>query len=411
MKVLHICTSLKGGAGLCANRIMNATRALGVDARAIVAHGEKTDFVDVVKPDNPYSRFRLIRYIQILLNIKGLWPKTTRIARKIGIEKQKNIYPVTFTPPITTYKKLSAHPWVQKSDIIHLHWIGNFVDYESFFQEVNKPIVWTIHDQNPGFGGFHYQRWYDSATDSFRVLDDEFALLKSYAYKKVESMILVAISSFMRDFFRKNKLLCIFPCTMIHNGLEEERFVPISRECAREALGLSVHSKVFLFVAQYIHEDIKGLKFLIDALEILNIPETTLVCVGRYDKIPQASFEIRCEGFVENNRLQSLYYSAADYFILPSFQEAFGQTPLEAMACGVPVISFPCGISPELINHDNGILCDDFTVDALVKGIKMAMSRNYDREKMREDVIARFSYNKIAKQYIELYQTLYNKKT
>lgn len=41
MRVVHICKSLNGGAGLCAARIMEATRKLGVDARAVVAYGNK----------------------------------------------------------------------------------------------------------------------------------------------------------------------------------------------------------------------------------------------------------------------------------------------------------------------------------------------------------------------------------
>jgi len=248
--------------------------------------------------------------------------------------------------------------------------------------------------------------WHEGAKDSFKALDEELASLKSRAYKEVESLTLVAISSFMKEFFLKNKLLCNFPCTLIHNGLEEARFTLISKDCAREALGLSDNSKVFLFVAQYIHQDIKGLSVLMEALEMLSIPNMILVCVGKYNEPPQASFEIRCEGFVENNRLQSLYYSAADFFMMPSFQEAFAQVPMEAMACGTPVVAFPCSGSHDLINQDNGIVCDDFTVKALVKGIRLVMSRNYDRKTIREDVVKRFSYKKIAQQYVDLYQTL-----
>ena len=163
-------------------------------------------------------------------------------------------------------------------------------------------------------------------------------------------------------------------------------------------------SKVFLFISQDIHEDRKGLKVLIEALEILNIPNTVLICLGNFISIPNASFEIRCEGFVGNNRIQSLYYSVADYYVMPSYQEAFAQTPMEAMACGTPVIAFPCSGARDLINRDNGVVCDDFTVEALVNGIKQAMERKFNPGTIREDVINRFSYNKIAKQYIELYK-------
>lgn len=51
MKIVHIATTLEGGAGLCAARIIRSTRALGIDARALVAIGEKSEYVDVVKPD------------------------------------------------------------------------------------------------------------------------------------------------------------------------------------------------------------------------------------------------------------------------------------------------------------------------------------------------------------------------
>jgi glycosyltransferase involved in cell wall biosynthesis len=161
---------------------------------------------------------------------------------------------------------------------------------------------------------------------------------------------------------------------------------------------------MFLFAAQDIHEDRKGLKELIGALEELKIPNTLLVCLGNFIAIHNASFEIRCEGFVGNNRLQSLYYSAADFFVLPSFQEAFCQTPIEAMACGTPVVAFPCSGASDLINEDNGVVCEYFTADALANGIKTAMSREYDPKIIREDVINRFSYDKIAQQYIELYK-------
>lgn len=406
MRIVHICSSLEGGAGLAAARIIRSTRALGVDVCVLVAQGERSEYVDVVEPVIPWSRLWLIKKIQVLLKIVGKWPKAVRVQRHIGKEKCRYHTPVGFTSPITLYKSIAKHPWVQEADIVHLHWIGNFVDYESFFSAIDKPLVWTIHDQNPGLGGFHYKMWYDQATDSFKALDDELAVLKGHAYQRVRSMTLVAISTMMMDFFHKNPLLCNFPCTVIHNGLEEASFRPISKMLAREALGLPFDSKVFLFVAFKIHEGRKGLKELIEALERLDYPNMVLVCLGNYQIVPSASFEIRCEGFVGNNRLQSLYYSAADRFVMPSFQEAFAQVPMEAMACGTPVIAFPCSGTRDLINEGNGVVCEDFTVDALVKGISLAMSRNYDRQQIREDVVRRFSYNVIGQQYVDLYRRI-----
>ena len=145
------------------------------------------------------------------------------------------------------------------------------------------------------------------------------------------------------------------------------------------------------------------------ALELIKIPNTVLLCLGNYQKKPIASFEVRCEGFVSNSRLLSIYYSAADFFMMPSFQEAFAQTPMEAMACGTPVIAFPCSGSRDLIDDDNGVVCNDFTIDELVRCIGEAQSRKYDRDVIRNKLISRFSYDKIAVEYIKLYEKILSK--
>ncbi len=404
MKIVHISTSLRGGAGICASRIINATSKLGVENRVLLASGTKNEVVDVIKPIYPWSKIWPIQKYQVIKNLLGKWPLADAIKTQIAKELKES--QGTFTSPITNYTNIVSHPWVNWADIIHLHWVGGFLDYESFFSKIDKPIVWTAHDENQGLGGFHYTMWRDSAPESFKRLDKDFIEIKRRAYSNIKSMTLVAISSMMADFFSKNELLSRFPNIIIHNGILGDSFTPIPTDCARQALSIPNDSKVFLFISQNIHEDRKGLKELVKALEILSIPNTLLICLGNYNKVPQSSFEIRCEGFVGNNRLQSLYYSASDYFVMPSYQESFGQTPIEAMSCGTPVIAFPCGIIPEIVNHDNGVVCDDFTVDALVNAIKIAMNRKYVGKKIREDVLSIFSYDIIAKQYVELYKAI-----
>jgi glycosyltransferase involved in cell wall biosynthesis len=406
MKVVHILTTFDGGAGIAAYRIFNSTRALGVDAKALVAYGKNTDIVNVIKPVNVFSRFWLIRRLQVFLQNKGIWPQTEVIRRRIQSEMDKNAKECFFSSPVTLYKTIADHPWVKEADIVHLHWVGDFLDYKSFFSKVEKPIVWGMQDENPGLGGFHYEIWKKEATDSFKSFDDELIQLKCQAMKNVKSMTMVVIASKLKEFAKRSKLLCNYPCVVINNGVEKEKFVPIPINIAREALNIPKDSRVFLFVAQNIHDKRKGLKELINALENLNMPNTLLVCLGTFHSVPESSVQIRCEGFVSNNRLQSLFYSAADYFVMPSFAEAFGQVALEALACGTPLIAFPNDGAHDLITSGNGVLCQDFTVDSLVEGIKIAMNEEYDRMKIREDAIRRFSYDKIGKQYLELYEKI-----
>lgn len=404
MRVTHICTSFEGGAGICAARIIEATRALGVEARAIVANGVDCEYVRTVQPKIAWSPYWLLQKSQALRAVLGWGPKVFRISRKIAKEQRKHHGLYCFTSPVTGYTDIAEHPWVKDADVIHLHWVGNFVDYESFFSHINKPIVWTIHDENPGLGGFHYTSWKKDAPLSFQKLDDKLMELKTKAYSQINSMTLVAISQQMESYFEQSELLRRFPHVLIHNGIDGQQFSPVPQATAREELGLSQEDVVFLFSAQNIHEERKGLKELIAALESLHIPQTVLLCLGRKEFTPKASFTIQCEGFISDHRSQSLYYSAADFFMMPSFQEAFAQAPMEAMACGTPVVAFPCSGTKELISDNNGVICDDFTIDALIYGIKIAMSTTYDSTSIRTSVLSHFSYEYIAQQYIQLYQ-------
>ena len=407
MKVTHICTSFSGGAGICAQRIMDATAELGIDTKALVAQGDPSNNIAVVRPRIAWSDNRIVRKMQALRAIVGLGPMALALPRRIW--KSQRFMPVKhsyFSSPVTGYTDIADHPWVREADILHLHWIGGFVDYESFFPRVKQPIVWTAHDENPALGGFHYSSWKQMAPKSIQRLDTALMCRKERAYGQVKSMTLVALSNHMSDFFSRSRLVGRFPRVIIHNGVDGMRFRPIPRAKARAMLNIPEENIVFLFAANNIHEERKGLRELIAALELLNLPRVTLVCLGNFNAVPQASFDIRCDGYVSDNRLQSAYYSAADFFALPSFQEAFAQTPLEALACGCPVIAFPCSGMDSLINEMNGVVCHGFAVEDFLGGIHSALSVSYDRKAIRRSVLEHFALDVIAKSYVGLYNSL-----
>ena len=64
----------------------------------------------------------------------------------------------------------------------------------------------------------------------------------------------------------------------------------------------------------------------------------------------------------------------------------------------------PVSGSDDLVRDFNGMRCDDYTVESLAKGISSALERQYDRERIREDVVARFGVETIVKSYLLMYQ-------
>jgi len=86
---------------------------------------------------------------------------------------------------------------------------------------------------------------------------------------------------------------------------------------------------------------------------------------------------INKHGYLDKSSLGNVLRSS-DYFIHASNIETFSIVVAEALACGLPVIASRVGALPQLINIDNGVLCDN-TVEDWVEGIKNITSNKYDR--------------------------------
>lgn len=412
MKIVHITKLPDGGASWCAMRISHALTQQGIDSKMLLMQGRPNQNISIADIDWLYKEHKniLVRLVMKVIRLI-LRPKFERL---IYLRKKaaRNNNTTFFTSPITAYTNIINHPLIKEADIIHLHWISDFIDFPSFFKKVNKPIVWTIHDENPGLGGFHYRMHKKEASQEYLLLDKKYEDIKRKAINGKNRPHLIAISNIMYSFLIRNNILGNCPISLIHNGVDCNLFHPISPLQCKKEFGLSFNKKIFLFSSFQIEDERKGLNILISALDALNDNNIILICIGNYKAIPKSNnIEIRCTGLIKDYEILSKYYSASDFFVLSSLQESFAQTPLEAMACGTPVIAFPCGCIPELINKTNGIKCKDFTIDALYEGITLALNSTYHREDIRKDVSSRFSYDVIAKQYMDLYRKILNKST
>lgn len=406
MKVLLIATMDYGGAGMAASRIHHALLRLGVDSRMLVRFKRSNDeTVTAAEPNMGLyqaSSIHLVRKVEQVLRRRGrCLTQVEQYERQLNVLDRK--YGAAYTLPVSNFD-LSQHPLVQQADIIHLHWVENFIDYPTFFARVNKPIVWTFHDENVAFGGFHYSDEAERLKEPFSSMEQAFMEIKRKALADGNHNIhMVALSRMMEQFYRQSSLFPSYPVEIIHNGIEPEQFAILDQDFCRKALNLPDGRKVITFCATDINDFHKGLRLLLQSLaEVNNTYKISLLCIGG-GALPKADFPVFGTGSIFNSRLLSIAYSASDLFVMPSLQEAFAQTPLEAMACGCPVVAFPCSGTEELINDGNGVRCRNFTTEALSEGVKQALSCNFDRQSIRNDVVNRFNIDIIAKQYLELY--------
>lgn len=214
------------------------------------------------------------------------------------------------------------------------------------------PLVATIHDLAP----FRVQNKYDWKRMFYgRVVARRLA--------RKQDLVIAVSQSTARDIA---EFFDVSPQNLdvVYNGIEHGRFFPGDRDAARAAAarrhGLS--APFFLYVARLEHPGKNHVR-LISAFEEFKAATKSpwqLVFGGSdwhgaeriHAAIRQSPFaaDIRCLGFVPEEELPELY-RAADVFVYPSLYEGFGLPPLEAMACGCPVIASTRGSLGEVLGE------------------------------------------------------------
>ena len=135
--------------------------------------------------------------------------------------------------------------------------------------------------------------------------------------------------------------------------------------------------------------------------------------IARHPALRHAVTESRVEasvrflGFVPIDTLRS-FYQAAKAFVFPSLYEGFGLPPLEAMACGTPVVCSNVSALPEVVG-DAAVVVNPENVFDIARGMKEVLLD----ENLRSTLIARgyqqarqFSWERTAKQVLEAYQEI-----
>jgi glycosyltransferase involved in cell wall biosynthesis len=207
--------------------------------------------------------------------------------------------------------------------------------------------------------------------------------------------------------------------TVIHNGVDHERFCPGDRDAAKIAVarrhGLS--NPFFLYVARLEHPG-KNHVPLIAAFEEFKAATRSdwQLAFGGSDwhgaesihaAIKRSPFagDIRCLGFVPDIQLPELY-RAADVFVYPSLYEGFGMPPIEAMACGCPVISSTCGSLGEVVG-DAAAKVEPRDIHSMARELYNLATNSGLRNQLRAAGLAqsrRFDWDRNAADTLKVYE-------
>lgn len=408
MKLLHLNTYEKaGGAAIAANRRHQALLDLGVDSTLAVAE-KKTDDMTV---HSFYGKFgKVLRPLNQVPNY--VFPRLYR-------GKDNTLFSPELWPSLLYHKIASI-----SADIVHLDWIAGSFLSPSLLGKLDRPVVWTLHDTWAFTGGCHILKGCEGykaqcgkcpQLGSSRDMDLSRVVwkMKKRAYAKLKPII-VAPSKRMCRLAEESSLLANCKVKHIPNGINKQQFCPIGQSVARQLLNLPADAKIVLFGAMSASSDKnKGYDLLLSALRHLkNSGEENIHCVvfgaTHGESLPFPTYYL---GSLYDSVSLNLAYNAADVFVCSSREENFPNTILESLSAATPVAAFNIGGIPDIVLHmETGYLAPAYDTEELAKGIAFILHDDTRRDNMgkraRKIISEQYSVDIVAKQYLQLYESI-----
>lgn len=293
--------------------------------------------------------------------------------------------------------------------ILHLpnHHLGRYGNF------LKRPFIITVHDL------IRYFDWkgYKVSIHKPNFRDRIYLSLDYKGIRKAQKIIAVSQNT-KRDLIKyleipEEKI------TVVYEGVDHDLFKPVRRK------GL-VDDPYILYVGS--EHPRKNLAGLLRAFKKLKkerrFKDLKLIKVGKaggreadfrkqtLDIIQTLELdkEVIFTEFVPKEELP-FYYSGAECFVFPSLFEGFGLPPLEAMACGCPVITSNVASLPEIIGN-TGLLIDPHNVNEITQALGEVLGDDNLKRELRTKGLERargFSWEKAAKETMEVYREVENK--
>jgi len=412
MRVVQLSTTdVMGGAALAAHRLHEALPEQGVSSAMFVAQSS--------------GRHENVRAYRIAPGAPdALNHFLYRVARRL---QRRVTFPdgMLFTLDWTL---LGGLPLAQlpPADLHHLHWVSDFIDFRSLPRLARRaPLVWTFHDMNAFTGGCHYDggcgrfaencgacpamRSDDPRDVTFRVVQRKARALQQIPASR---LVVVTPSEWLAGEVRRSHLFSRFTTRVIPNGIDLDIFRPVDRLAIRQRLGFTAEDRVVLFVADRLRDSRKGWSLLLQALTpLLSQSHIRVLTIGEGDTTTLSGSSYHHLGRLADVAAIRDAYNAADVFVIPTLQDNFPNTVIEALACGTPVAGFATGGVVDAVEQGEcGLLAPTGDVAGLTACLQTILSDDVRRAAMRvaarERAVVRYSVARQASAHRTLYEEL-----
>ncbi|MEG2173296.1 MAG: polysaccharide deacetylase family protein [Desulfovibrionaceae bacterium] len=319
----------------------------------------------------------------------------------------------------TLWKK----PEMQQADILHVHNLhgGYFHPFSLAGLARLHPTVWTLHDMQALTGhcahAFNCPRWKTGcglcphleiypkvdADNTHRLWRDK---QRVYACAPVH---IVCPSHWLAHHVEQS-ILRQHPLSVIPNGIDTHIFCPQDKAAAREKLGIDPNILVVGSAAYSgpLHNFWKGGDFAMDALKQLCAVHPDVLFLGRGNTDAVQDAHIRLLPYAYDERDMATFYAALDFLLYPSLADNCPLVVQEALACGVPVVTFDVGGIPELVENGQCGIVAPARDGAAFNQAALSLAENPQaRSRMghaaRERAVKLFDARLMAQRYTALY--------
>jgi glycosyltransferase involved in cell wall biosynthesis len=309
------------------------------------------------------------------------------------------------------YGILARHQWLH--DIFPYNiYFNSFADIYHFFgfiipQKMKGKTITTIHDMS-------YKLYPETLSKANYTI-----LRKRLVRSCNDADIIVAVSENGKKEITEHINISSEKIHVVYNAVDHAVFFPRQHDEAKKLLSAkyNIDGKYLLCLGTL--EPRKNITSLIKAYKIFidKNKEVKLVIAGqkgwKYDEIYRMVNELKLTdsviftGYVKDEDIPALY-SAAEVFVFPSLYEGFGIPPLEAMACGTPVITSNTSSLPEVVG-DAGILTDPHSIENLAHEMDRLVNDDSLKKYLSDKGIiqaSKFSWQDSARKVLEIYEML-----
>ena len=406
-RVLHLSTyGANSGAGVAALRLLEAERRYGLDAELLLMAPCSETLAGVHALGNDRKLYRAWQC--------KLWSERAFVALLNGFNREQTFKTSLGRLGISMH---ALRPYLAKVDLIHLHWTQHAFLSLRTLEELCKlglPVIITLHDY-----------WWAQGIEQMATKPGELSaplrrLDRQVRQRKAELMAhypihWVTVSSSLANEVSRSPIVPRLGISTIGNVLSAQYYQQAQMQETKASNEQAPYQ--ILFVATRVDDPIKGWSYLTEAMRQLaelageQTAQMQLTLVGALSDrtlLKQIPIPVQHLGSISDaERLRSLY-TENSVLISTSERESFGQTLIEALACGTPVIARDSGGPADiLINGVNGALVAHDKPQEMATALwqHFTEATAYQPEACRDSAL-RFAPTAIVQQYAQLYAQL-----